>query len=227
MLPSLWAAVAGTDEITWSTRDEEGRFLDFSPEFGRIWRWKDELPERRLVCVGKHVRGRSALVSLRVLPLLVAAQDEPEKPSPVEQAVDRPPRAARPVQHGGSSRPDRVRAEAGGGGGRAAPAPARAHDGRRAGAPAGLARGGRRPPCPALRRPPRRLPRAGRGAGRARRARPPLGRTSCRPPTSPRSSAARGSRPARRSTGSSRTARRGGAKRKASRCTVRSRRRAG
>jgi Winged helix DNA-binding domain len=87
VLPSLWEAVAGTPEITWSERDEEGRFLDFSPEFGRIWRWKDELPERRLACVGKHVRGRSALVSLEVLPLLVAARGEPEEPSPVEQAV--------------------------------------------------------------------------------------------------------------------------------------------
>ena len=87
VLPSLWVAVAGTDEITWSERDEEGRFLDFSPEFGRVWRWKDELPERRLVCVGKHVRGRSALVSLRVLPALVAARGEPEDPSPLEQAV--------------------------------------------------------------------------------------------------------------------------------------------
>jgi Winged helix DNA-binding domain len=87
VLPSLWEAVAGTTEITWSARDEDGRFLDFSPEFGRIWRWKDELPERRLVCVGKHVRGRAALVSLEVLPLLVAARGEPEAPSPLEQAV--------------------------------------------------------------------------------------------------------------------------------------------
>jgi hypothetical protein len=79
--------VAGTTEITWSSRDEEGRFLDFSPEFGRVWRWKDELPERRLVCVGKHVRGRAALVSLELLPTLVAARGEPEKPSPLEQAV--------------------------------------------------------------------------------------------------------------------------------------------
>ena len=67
MLPSLWEAVAGTPEITWSQRDDEGRFLEFSPEFGRVWRWKDELPERRLVCVGKHVGGRSALVSLELL----------------------------------------------------------------------------------------------------------------------------------------------------------------
>jgi Winged helix DNA-binding domain len=87
VLPSLWEAVAGTTEITWSSRDEEGRFLDFSPEFGRVWRWKDELPERRLVCVGKHVRGRTALVSLAVLPALVAARGEPEAPSELEQAI--------------------------------------------------------------------------------------------------------------------------------------------
>ena len=87
MLPSLWEAVAGTTEITWSSRDDEGTFLDFSPEFGRVWRWKDELPERRLACVGKHVRGRSALVSLDVLPALVAARGDVEEPSPLEQAI--------------------------------------------------------------------------------------------------------------------------------------------
>ena len=87
MLPSLWEAVAGTTEISWSSRDEDGRFLDFSPEFGRVWRWKDELPEHRLVCVGKHVRGRSALVSLRVLPLFIAARGDIEEPSPLEQTV--------------------------------------------------------------------------------------------------------------------------------------------
>jgi Winged helix DNA-binding domain len=87
VLPSLWEAVAGTPEITWSTRDDEGRFLDFSPEFGRVWRWKDELPEHRLVCVGKHVHGRSALVSLRLLPALCAAKGAPEELSPLEQDV--------------------------------------------------------------------------------------------------------------------------------------------
>jgi CRP-like cAMP-binding protein len=86
VLPSLWEAVAGTPEITWSERDDEGRFLDFSPEFGRVWRWKDELPERRLVCVGKHVRGRSALVSLRLLPALYACR-EPAELSPLERDV--------------------------------------------------------------------------------------------------------------------------------------------
>jgi hypothetical protein len=87
VLPSLWEAVAGTPEITWSTRDEEGRFLDFSPEFGRVWRWKDELPERRLVCVGKHIRGRSTLISLRLLPALCAARDEPPELSPLERQI--------------------------------------------------------------------------------------------------------------------------------------------
>ena len=87
VLPSLWEAVAGTPEITWSSRDEEGRFLDFSPGLGRVWRWKDELPERRLVCVGKHVRGRSALVSLRVLPALYAVRREQDELSPLEREV--------------------------------------------------------------------------------------------------------------------------------------------
>jgi DNA-binding MarR family transcriptional regulator len=89
VLPSLWEAVAGTTEITWSTRDDEGRFLDFSPEFGRVWRWKDELPERRLVCVGKHVRGRSALVSLELLPALWASRPERGELSPLEEDVVR------------------------------------------------------------------------------------------------------------------------------------------
>ena len=88
-MPSLWEAVAGTPEITWSTRDDDGRFVDFSPEFGRVWRWKDELPERRLVCVGKHVHGRSALVSLELLPALYASRPEPVEFSPLEEDVIR------------------------------------------------------------------------------------------------------------------------------------------
>jgi hypothetical protein len=87
VLPSLWEAVAGTTEITWSTRDDEGRFIELSPAFGRVWGWKDELPERRLVCVGKHVHGRSALVSLEVLPALCAARGETPELSPLEQDI--------------------------------------------------------------------------------------------------------------------------------------------
>ena len=38
--------------------DEAGRFLDFSPEFGRVWRWKDERTKATTdlpVCVGLGV----------------------------------------------------------------------------------------------------------------------------------------------------------------------------
>jgi hypothetical protein len=61
----------------------------------RIWGWKDDLPEQRLVCVGKHLGGRASLVSLRVLPALYAltgrsgkANDfEDEELSPIEHDV--------------------------------------------------------------------------------------------------------------------------------------------
>ena len=42
---------------------------------------------RRLVCVGKHVHGRSALVSLELLPALCAASGEPGELAPLEQDV--------------------------------------------------------------------------------------------------------------------------------------------
>jgi len=38
----------------------------------RCWRWKDELPERGLACVGKHLGRWSALVAPRLLPPLYA-----------------------------------------------------------------------------------------------------------------------------------------------------------
>ena len=72
VLPSLWEAVAGTGRVEWATRDDEERFIEFSPNFDKVWRWKDELPEKKLACVGKHVRGRSALISLDALPALYA-----------------------------------------------------------------------------------------------------------------------------------------------------------
>ena len=72
VLPSLWEAVAGTVEVVWAVRDADGRFVEFTPEMARVWRWKDELPGQRLVCGGKHVRGRASLVSLQLLPALYA-----------------------------------------------------------------------------------------------------------------------------------------------------------
>jgi hypothetical protein len=37
-----------------------------------LWAWKDELPAKRLVCAGKHVRGTISLISLKTLPALYA-----------------------------------------------------------------------------------------------------------------------------------------------------------
>jgi hypothetical protein len=76
-------------------RDEGGRFVDWTPDMARVWSWKDELPEQRLVCAGKHLGGRASLVSLRLLPSLYAltgragrADDfRDEELSPIERDV--------------------------------------------------------------------------------------------------------------------------------------------
>ena len=76
-------------------REDGGKFVDFTPDFARVWSWKDELPEQRLVCAGKHLGGRASLVSLRLLPALYALTGRGGKPkdfedeelSPVERDV--------------------------------------------------------------------------------------------------------------------------------------------
>lgn len=68
VLPSLWEAVAGRVPVEWAIRDGEGTFVSFTPEMDRVWRWKDELPARRLACVGLHLARTSSLVA----PALVA-----------------------------------------------------------------------------------------------------------------------------------------------------------
>ena len=96
VLPSLWEALTGRQDVDWAEREDGGRFVDFTPDFARVWRWKDELPEQRLVCAGKHLGGgRASLVSLRLLPALYAltgraarADDfRDEELSPVERDV--------------------------------------------------------------------------------------------------------------------------------------------
>ena len=67
VLPSLWEAVAGRTEVDWALRDEEAKFVSFTPEFDKIWRWKDELPQRRLACVGLHVVRTTGLVAPRLV----------------------------------------------------------------------------------------------------------------------------------------------------------------
>jgi len=66
VLPSLWYGIAGAD-ADWAIRDETGKALEFSPEFDRLWRWKDELPERRLACAGKHFGSAALLIAPRLL----------------------------------------------------------------------------------------------------------------------------------------------------------------
>ena len=69
VLPSLWEAVAGHAVVEWAIRDDDGKYVSFTPEMAQVWSWKDELPAKRLACVGLHVARTSALVA----PKLVAA----------------------------------------------------------------------------------------------------------------------------------------------------------
>jgi hypothetical protein len=95
VLPSLWEALTGRQDVDWAIREDGGRFVDFTPDFARVWRWKDELPEKKLVCAGKHLGGRASLVSLELLPALYALAGRSGRPddfrdeelSPVERDV--------------------------------------------------------------------------------------------------------------------------------------------
>lgn len=69
VLPSLWEAVAGSPDADWAVRGEDGRPVGFTDEFSWLWRWKDELPERRLACAGRHFGRFSVLIA----PSLVAS----------------------------------------------------------------------------------------------------------------------------------------------------------
>ena len=66
VVPSLWSEIGGQD-ADWAIRDESGKPTGFSPEFDRLWRWKDELPERRLACAGKHFGTAALLIAPRLL----------------------------------------------------------------------------------------------------------------------------------------------------------------
>jgi hypothetical protein len=67
VLPSLWEAVAGRTELEWAIRDEDEKFVSFTPEMAKVWRWKDELPRKRLACVGLHVVRTTGLVTPRLV----------------------------------------------------------------------------------------------------------------------------------------------------------------
>jgi hypothetical protein len=99
VLPSLWEAVAGPGPLVWAVRDEDGRFVEFTPEMDRVWRWKDELAERGLACSGKHVVRVVSLVSPALLGALYSLIGRPGRPedfrdipdlTPVERDVAEP-----------------------------------------------------------------------------------------------------------------------------------------
>ena len=72
VLPSLWEAVAGHTELEWAVRDDEAKFVSFTPEMERVWTWKDELPRRRLACIGLHVVRTTGLVAPKLVPAVYA-----------------------------------------------------------------------------------------------------------------------------------------------------------
>jgi hypothetical protein len=67
VLPSLWEAISGEIDVHWAVRDQEGKFESFTPPMERLWRWKDELPKRRLACIGLHVARTSSLIAPRLV----------------------------------------------------------------------------------------------------------------------------------------------------------------
>jgi hypothetical protein len=66
VLPSLWHEVGGPG-ADWAVRDQTGKAVEFTPQFRRLWRWKDELPEQRLTCAGRHFGSAAFLIAPRLL----------------------------------------------------------------------------------------------------------------------------------------------------------------
>lgn len=75
VLPSLWEQVAGIQHVDWNRE-----------EINFFWWAKDELPDRGLVCIGKHLARSVSCVAPRLLPTLVAANGE-EMDDPVVQTI--------------------------------------------------------------------------------------------------------------------------------------------
>jgi len=84
VLPSLWEAAGGSDEH--AERGPDGIFLRWTPTMEFVWTTKDELPGEGLCVAGKHLRGRASLVSLDVLPALVALA-RPHEPAGLEAEI--------------------------------------------------------------------------------------------------------------------------------------------
>ena len=78
VLPGLWGALGDPRGFELSVRDAEGDFVAWTEELGHAWRWKDELPERRLACVGRHLGRFVAVIAPSLVPAVYALRrDEP------------------------------------------------------------------------------------------------------------------------------------------------------
>lgn len=86
VLPGIWGALGDPRGFELSHRDADGNFVAWSEELGHAWRWKDELPERRLACVGRHL-GRFVAVIARGLVPAVWALRRQEEPDELQAAV--------------------------------------------------------------------------------------------------------------------------------------------
>ena len=84
VLPSLWEAAGGGDR--YAERAADGTFVRWLPPMDFVWPAKSELVAEGLVCGGNHLRGRSSLIALDVLPALVAVRRVGDLP-PLEQEV--------------------------------------------------------------------------------------------------------------------------------------------
>ena len=80
VLPSLWEAVAGRTDVDWALRDEDERFVSLTPEMQKVWTWKDELPRRRLACIGLHVVRTTGIVAPDLVPAVYALTGRAGKP---------------------------------------------------------------------------------------------------------------------------------------------------
>jgi hypothetical protein len=105
VLPSLFDAVCGPG-ADWAVRDENGKATAFTPEFDRLWHWKDDLADRRLACAGRHLaRDAAALISTKLVPAVYALTGRAGDPedframelTPLEREVAEAVLAAGPI----------------------------------------------------------------------------------------------------------------------------------
>jgi hypothetical protein len=77
VLPSLWEQVSGLQHVDWEVE-----------EINFFWWAKDQLPDRGLTCVGKHLGRAVSCIAPRLLPTLVAANGDAEtEEEPVLDAI--------------------------------------------------------------------------------------------------------------------------------------------